>query len=417
MRFGSWTRGVALGLAVLVPLTAGCRPATTDERIADTMRRTESIRGLKALEAVPYRFLAGDAAFDDVLAEWHASDAADETRAEALALGRLGLLPRGFDILSVLDWSTRTGVLGYYEPDEERITVVADEADVGPGELMVLAHEHAHALQDQHFGLQASDVPLGDEAAVALDALTEGEAMLVMAIWVMKRLGSAGLEEIEAEDIPLDVMPLDEVPPLLYRTGEFPYVDGLAFVYDIWSAGGWEAVDALWADPPVSSEQIMHPERYPHDVPELIDLPDLAPAMGPGWETAADLTLGEMRIGVLLADGRPWADAEGTDDDPFGFPRLAEHGSAEGWGGDRLIHLVGPDDDWAVAWQTTWDRARDAREFEQALRMAFTDLPNATTVEPGVDVSRTPLAHPVLVLVAPDETRLARLHERLASLR
>ena len=106
---------VAVGLACLMPLTAGCRPATTDERIEDTMRRTESIRGLSALEPVPYRFLTADVAFDELLEEWHASDEALGTEAEALALERIGLLPVGFDILEVLDWSTRTGVLGYYE--------------------------------------------------------------------------------------------------------------------------------------------------------------------------------------------------------------------------------------------------------------------------------------------------------------
>ncbi len=400
-------RGVTLGLLCCLVLTAGgCRELTSDERIRDTMRRAEAIRGLSALEPVPYRFLGADTAFDDLLAEWRESDAASEAEAESLALERLGMLPPDFDILAVLEWSTRTGVLGYYDPETARMTVVADGSEVGDGELMVLAHEHMHALQDQHFGLGARDT-LDDDAALALDALAEGEATLVMAMWVMKRLGAAGLDELDSADIPTDAMPVPTVPDLLYRAGEFPYIDGSAFVYTVFGDGGWEAVNALWEDPPVSSEQIMHPERYPGDVPEVIDLPDIAGALGTGWLRASEMVMGEMQIGVLLADGAPW----GEDDsgDAFSFPRLENARAAKGWDGDRLLHLRGPEEDWAIVWQTTWDRRTDAREFAEAAQAAFADLPFAWHVREGADVSTGTLPHPVLVLVTPDDDAQARL--------
>jgi hypothetical protein len=404
-------RGVALGaLAGLVLVAGGCGEGTTDERIRDTMRRTEDIRGLSALEPVPYRFLGADTAFDDLLAEWRDSDAARETEAEALVLERLGVLPLDFDILEVLEWSTSTGVLGYYDPETRSMTVVADGSEAGPGELMVLAHEHAHALQDQHFGLGADDT-LDSEAVLALDALAEGEATLVMAIWVMKRLGAAGLEELETTDIPTDTMPVATVPDLLYRAGEFPYIDGSAFVYDVFEDGGWEAVDALWEEPPVSSEQIMHPERYPGDVPEIVDLPDIAGALGTDWELATEMVMGEMQIGVLLADGASWDD--GDSEKAFSFPLLENAHAAEGWGGDRLLHLTGPDEDWAIVWQTTWDRRTDAQEFAEAAQAAFADLPFAWQVREGDDVSTLALPHPVLVLVTPDDDAKARLQAAL----
>ncbi|MEA2026763.1 MAG: hypothetical protein U9O18_08725 [Chloroflexota bacterium] len=402
---------VAFAAACLALTSIGCGEPTAEDRVADTMRRTEDIRGLSAIEPVPYRFLPGDEAFDDLIDDWLESDAARGTEADALVMQRLGLLPLGFDILEVLEWSTRTGVLGYYDPEAKRMTVVSDPDDVGPGDLLVLAHEHAHALQDQHFGLDRDDGLDGDEAA-AFDALVEGEATLVMAIWAMKRLGAMDVEELEASDIPTDVMPVDEVPDILYRLGEFPYVDGAAFVFDKWGDGDWSAIDALWANPPVSSEQILHPERYPDDVPDVVEMPDIAAALGPGWEVAAEMVVGEMQIGVLLADGEPWDYSD--DDVAFTFPELANARAAEGWGGDRLVHVTGPEDDWVIVWQTTWDRSRDAREFSAAAGAAFVDLPFSAVVIEGTDVTDGSLRHPVLVMITHDVAARVRTLAALA---
>lgn len=398
------TRGRSIGqraaltaLAVSVALAiTGCGEPSTAQRVTDTMRRAEGIRGLAAARPVPYRFIGQDAAFDEMLADWAISDDAEETSGEALVLERLGLLPDGFDILGALDWSTRSGVIGYYDPASAAMTIVSDGQDIGARELMVVAHEHAHALQDQHHGLEARTAAVDDDEAAALDALIEGEATLVMAVWMVKRLGVEDLESIAAADLLTEPMPVDTVPAVLLRAGEFPYVDGATFVFRRWRDGGWEAVDALWHDPPRSSEQIMHPERYPDDVPESILLPDLAAALGQEWQTDREMTLGEMTIGVLVADGADWPDPE----DAFAYPKLRRARAAAGWGGDRLAHLVGPQDSWVVAWQTTWDEGEDADEFVEALTGAFADLPYTWGVLPGVDVSTVGHDHPVLVLVA-----------------
>ena len=58
----------------------------------------------------------------------------------------------------------------------------------------------------------------------------------------------------------------------------FPYLDGYAFVNAIRGRGDWDAVDAVWAAQPVSTEQILHPELYPDELPVAIELPDVATA-------------------------------------------------------------------------------------------------------------------------------------------
>jgi hypothetical protein len=278
---------------------------------------------------------------------------------------------------------------------------------------MVLAHEHAHALQDQHYDLETRmDHLEGDEYA-ALEALVEGEATIVMYVWAVKRLSLADWDEIEEPEeleVPSDYVPLESMPTILWRTGEFPYVDGAAFVYRFWEPGGWDAVEDMWEAPPVSTEQVMHPERYPHDVPDPVELPDLAARLGSDWSTATELTMGELQTSVLLAGGEDWD--HGEEDDIFVFPTSANARAAEGWGGDRLAHLEGPDGAWAIVWQTTWDTARDASEFEDAMfDILGTDA--YFDVYPGTDLTGSGLAHPVLVAFTESPETLTKVRWEL----
>ena len=68
--------------------------------------------------------------------------------------------------------------------------------------------------------------------------------------------------------------------------------------------------------------------------------------------------MGELRIGVWLADGQP-----GTQDGPKAPVKLPKANAAAGWGGDRLVSLDGPDGSWAIVWQTKWDTPKDIGQF------------------------------------------------------
>lgn len=133
---------------------------------------------------------------------------------------------------------------------------------------------------------------------------------------------------------------------------DFPAEAGLAFVRTHYLSGGWAAVDALYGSPPLSSEQILHPERYPKDVPRSPDLDDLSPSLGAGWTTKDSGVLGEWRTVLAL----------GTYLDPDEARK-----AAAGWGGDRYAVLAGPGpSSWVLL--SRWDTVRDAHEFFGAFR-------------------------------------------------
>ncbi len=95
--------------------------------------------------------------------------------------------------------------------------------------------------------------------------------------------------------------------------------------------------------------------------------------------------MGELDISVLLGDAEDGAAA------------------ADGWGGDRVVTLDGPDGAWAVVWQTAWDGDTDADEFSGMADAAMGDLPGAHVVLRGADMTGGGLPSPSLVVVASDQ--------------
>jgi hypothetical protein len=150
----------------------------------------------------------------------------------------------------------------------------------------------------------------------------------------------------------------------------------------------------------------MHPGRYPGDEPVAIGLDDLAGVLGDGWSERWQQTMGELRIGVWLADGQP-----GTQENPRAPIKLPKAGAAAGWAGDRLVSLKGPGDSWAIVWQTGWDSADDIGGFANNADAAIADLPGAHAVL-RTDITGD-AEHPVLVLLTSDADTLAAVQASL----
>ena len=155
-------------------------------------------------------------------------------------------------------------VAGWYDTATHSLVVVPERsARFRRGTLL---HELAHALQDQRFDLAALHARVRDDpdAAHALDALVEGEAML--AVTELMDYDFAAHARLPKQG------PVDEA--LFEKL--FDYGDGSRFVARVRERGGWAAVDALFRDPPCASVAILRPERDPHAVPEPLGTLPLA---------------------------------------------------------------------------------------------------------------------------------------------
>jgi hypothetical protein len=110
-------------------------------------------------------------------------------------------------------------------------------------------------------------------------------------------------------------------------------------------------VDAAYADPPQSTEQILHPEKYlARDEPTLVALPPLTDTLGAGWHLVEAETLGEFQTSLYLAQQVDQTTADTA---------------SAGWDGDQYAVYINGDDE-VLVFATAWDSAADRQEFVDA---------------------------------------------------
>ena len=400
------TPAVAQDDAVELPEGFNKKMAT---KVTEVIESVHPVRRLGSADDVDYRVIDNDAFLAELIALFEEEYPDEYIAAEDALYTRLGLIKPDQDLKKLILRVYNQQVLAYYDPATTTFTMIGPVKKIGPLESIVVAHEYGHALQDARWDLDSwmiEDLSQSD-AILAQQALVEGDATAVMYDWAARELKLSDLLQVSAGALSQqDARRIGRLPDIISRQLEFPYIDGYTFVNALRGRGDWEAVNAAFEDPPVSTEQILHPELYPNELPVDIELPDIASMLGPEWVDSYQQTLGEMQTHVWLADGK-----KGASLFPALPAQLPNADAAAGWGGDRLMSLDGPDGAWAVVWQTAWDSKQDQKEFRTTARKAMKDLPGAHRAS-NADVVGG-LSSPVLVLVADSDTTMTALEDAL----
>ena len=322
--------------------------------VAELQAFVESARGLRFLEPVDVAVLS-DFGFRRALSGGERVEESDADVATGV-LRALGLLEPGDDLGAAGEFDPDT-VAGFYDIETKELIVRGTR--LTPFVRQVLVHELTHALDDQHFDLDPDFVD--DEAALAFEALVEGNAVTVENRY-LDSLSAADRRQAKAEeDATFGPGGVSDIPEVFLQLGAFPYVDGPKLVAALLAAGGQARVDAAFQTPPTTSAEVLHPDRF---------LAGRARARVPAVVADGRIVdrgvVGELVLRLILAESRP-RDQAGR--------------AAAGWAGDRY-----------VAWETgnrtcvrtivVLDTAADAAELVAALRQWAADHAG-TTVEPG----------------------------------
>jgi len=336
---------------------------TIPQEIREEMEQIETevilLRGLQPTGPVDRGLLSGAELRQYVLDDFLIDYTQDEARDDALVLALFGLLEADYDLFNLYLDLYSENIAGFYDDEIKQMFVVQDSRFGGP-ERLTYAHEYAHALQDQTHDLDEG-LGFNDEACeedsercAALQALLEGDATLLEERWLLTYASDADFQQLLDFYDSFSSPTYESAPEFLKEDFLFPYTTGYDFIERFFLDGGWASVDALYANPPVSTEQILHPGRYPSDVPIRLVVPEVLESLGPEWREMDRDVLGEWFTLLTLKEFLPEQNAQTA---------------AEGWGGDYYIALHEDSEGQGVlVLATAWDTVRDAHEFYSAFR-------------------------------------------------
>lgn len=234
----------------------------------------------------------------------------DQKYADQKALEAFGLIPKDFPLDKFMLDVLTDQVAGLYDPKGKEF-YIADWIPVDE-QRAVMAHELTHALVDQSFGLDQwiKAARPNDDAELARDSVSEGSAVAAMLDYsfldskitvrelpdISGYIRSSAVSEMEKDPL------LSKAPIIVRDELLFPYLDGTNFTQQFLKANsGWKDFHKVFENPPVSTQQIIHPELYLKGIkPATVTLPKW-PGLAPtGWKLLEENVLGEFGLQEVL---------------------------------------------------------------------------------------------------------------------
>lgn len=304
------TKGIRLFLVALLLCVFAIWGETADRsifnEIGQDLQELHQITGLKIHHKVPYDLISKNQVNQFLKDRVEEESSQEDLRIEELGLKKFGFVPQDFDLKkNEVDLLTEQAA-AFYDYHKKKLYIT----DWAPKDMReeALIHELAHALADQNFHLERF-IKKGDDddQEMAREAVMEGQATWLMSEAVERRSGHTlegspkAVEEMshsmESED--QDYPVYDSTPLYLRRTLVFPYTQGMLFQNAVVENDGDAAFAEVFRHPPVSTQQILHPEKYFADAkptrPALPRLPDRH-----GYKQLAWGTMGELDHALLI---------------------------------------------------------------------------------------------------------------------
>ncbi len=345
------------------PAASASSALPTRQEIDGILQELSSVTGFRIHKELPFQSITREQVNDYLKEQIRESVKPDDIAAEEATLKKFGFVPPDFDLKqSTIDLLTEQAA-AFYDYHRRKL-FISDWATENMRDV-ALIHELAHALADQNFSIRKflgknSD---NDETSLARQAVVEGQASWLMVEVAARRAGRTlanpadAREFLETAEGSGEAYPVfDNAPLYIRRTLLFPYENGERFQQAVFLHDGESGLTRVFRQPPVSSSQILHPERYFDSIaPTDPSLPK--PVKGAKeWIVGS---LSELETGILL--------------EQYGSADLAADLAPKLKGANYRLDQSRPDAKshdkrTMLTLASEWDNAADAARFFDAYR-------------------------------------------------
>lgn len=370
-----------LALVVAAPVYA---QSSLCSEVPSILHELSEITGMKVHHAVPCAFITKADVNKFLKGRVHDVAKPEEIRAEELTLKKFNFVPPDFDLAkNTVDLLTEQAA-AFYDYHKKKLFIT--ESDSTESEEPVLAHELGHALADQNYNL-AKFIKRGeknDDGSTARLAVMEGQATWLMSEFLARQNGQSLKDSPQLVDMMAKLSdssggqyPVFEREPLYLRaTLVFPYTKGMLFQNSVTQRDGIASFGEVFMHAPVSTQQILHPEKYFTGVqPTDPKLPEFK--LPHSYKGLVGGVLGELEHRILIEQATTAARAD----------EIAPH-----WRGsnfelveDKAAKRV------VLFYAAEWDTEEAARQYFAVYRVSMqrkwkkmtlaTDFPDAITGE------------------------------------
>jgi hypothetical protein len=362
----------------------------------DVAREVEDLRGWKFKHPVAKKVYGIEELKKYIVKKIGEEYSDEQIRDTQAFLRTIGALPDTTDLKKTMTEVLLSQIGGFYEPADRSFYLIRRK-DVAYGPFVsrvFIAHELTHALDDQYVNLDSlmTARERTEDGEFVVSSLVEGSATALMTAYVIRAQLAGTLDtddlmgvmnsEQERSQVFFDAPPYFQVLLATYTCGMQFLLRGKlsALVGGGKDVAGDNLLAAL-ADPPRSSEQILHPGKYwdpaARDNPVIVD-DDAVTALAEqaGYRVAAVNTAGEVVSALVTSDPDRRFEPMAAN-----VPAYWTNRAATGWGGDRFYLLEG-EGGTAGLWITLWDTSEDRDEFTKTYEEKRPD-PNRTRVSLG----------------------------------
>jgi len=321
--------------------------------IGSLQREVSNLRELPLKQEIAVGFLDQEALNQELKKNMEEDLGQEDLQSTEKVLRFLGILKGDESLKDMLFKVLSEQVYGFYDQEKKELKVLKKDNKTTALEHFALVHEIVHGLQDQNFDLSRFMPPKfkgNDDELMAVQSLYEGDACWTSELYLEKE-GSLSFQiGLFFDSLKVNQNALETASPYVTESLLFPYQEGMSFVQTLYKKGGWDLVNLAFENPPVSTEQIIHPEKYlSNEKPENFTFPRWKSLEG--YTLIKENTLGEFDLRYLFKLFLPESQADEA---------------AAGWNGS-LYQLWEKDGKMVFVLETRWDSSQDASEAGYAL--------------------------------------------------